>query len=195
MPSLVQMSTTLISASDVPDLPPSISNTSLLPMEPMPIISDLEASSSYIYRLNYFSSHRYSPNVTTLNKSLRFPCLAVCRRDEFERHCLIHLFIDCILNTYLIQQCPKSQYGCQFQYEHLQPCLTNGQPMRLRFDERNDAIAFELHPDIIEENNQQSTLLDLPPELLQKILFNLDSLSLRNLSLVCRVSDLIFIYL
>lgn len=192
MPSLVQMSTTVINASDIPNDSPLISNTSLLPMESLPIISDLETPTSYIYRLNYFSSHRYSPNVTSVNKSLRFPCLALCRRDEFERHCLIHLFIDCILNTYLIQQCPKSQYGCQFQYEHLQPCLTDGQPMRLRFDEKNDAIAFELHLNTIEENNQPSALLDLPPELLQKILFNLDSLSLRNLSLVCQVSDLIF---
>ena len=192
MPSLVQMSRTLIDSTDISNSSNSsstLSNSSSVPIEPMPIISDLESSSSYIYRLNYFSSHQYPENVTSLNKSLRFPCLALCRRDEFEQHCLIHLFVDCFLNTYLIQQCPKSQYGCQFQYEHLQPCLNNGQPMRLRFDEKNDAIAFELHSNIPEDNNQRWTLLDLPAEILQKILLKLDSLSLRNLSLVCRVSD------
>jgi len=51
---------------------------------------------------------------------------------------------------------------------------------------KNDAIAFEWYPKIIEENNEQIGLLDLPLEILEKILLKLDSLSLRNISFVCR---------
>jgi hypothetical protein len=57
----------------------------------------------------------------------------------------------------------------------------------MRFDPTNDAIAFEWYPEIIEEHNEKLDLLDLPSEILSNILLKLDSLSLRNISLVCRV--------
>jgi hypothetical protein len=189
-PSLVKMSSTLINSTDIsiPNLPSSSqSDPDLSQNEPMPIISDFELPFSHIYRLNYFSSNEHVENFSSFNKSPRFSCLALCRRDEIEQHWHIHLHIDCILNTSLIQQCPKSQYGCPFQYERLEPCQTNGQPIRIRFDEKNDAIAFDWYPSIIEEKNEQCALLDLPSEILEKILLKLDSLSLRNTSFVCRV--------
>lgn len=196
IPSLVKMSTTLINPMDIPitsdPLPSSLFNSPLSEIEPMPIISDIDSPSSHIYRLNYFSSNTHPQNLNSLEKSLRFSCLAVCRRDEFEQHCLIHLHVDCILNTFLTQQCPKSQYGCPFQYQHLEACQKNGEPMRIRFDEKNDAIAFESYPTIAEATNENSSFLDLPSEILEKILLKLDSLSLRNISLVCRVRNLLF---
>ncbi len=192
IPSLVKMSSTLINSNDIsiPN-PVSLSSSHLISKstenEPMPIISDIDLPNSHIYRLNYFSSNKSLENFKIFNKSPRFSCLALCRRDEFEQHWYIHLRIDCILNTSLIQQCPKSEYGCKFQYERLEPCQNNGQSIQIRFDEKNDAIAFEWYPNIIEENHQQSYLLDLPSEILEKILLKLDSLSLRNISLVSRV--------
>jgi hypothetical protein len=190
-PSLVRMSSTLINATDISIPIPHSSSDSNLEFsqnEPMSIISDIELPSSHIYRLNYFSStNSTQQNFTSFNKSPRFSCHALCRRDEIEQHWHIHFRIDCVLNTLLIQQCPKSQYGCTFQYQHLEPCQNNGQPIQIRFDEKNDAIAFEWYPNIIEENNQRSDLLNLPSEILEKILLKLDSLSLRNISLVCRV--------
>jgi hypothetical protein len=197
IPSLVKMSSTLVNATDIlipPHPPPSPSDAELSPTEPMPIISDMELPSSHIYRLNYFSSNEHLSNISSFNKSPRFPCLALCRRDEFEKHWLIHFHVDCILNTSLIQPCPKYQYGCRFEYERLEPCQNTGQSIRIRFDERNDAIAFEWYPLITEEINEKSGLLDLPSELLERILFQLDSLSIRNISLVCRVRNLLLIF-
>jgi hypothetical protein len=190
-PSLVKMSSALINSTDI-SLPispsPSYLNSELSPNEPMSIISDIELASSHIYRLNYFSSNTIDKNFKIFNKSPQFFCHALCRRDEIEQHWHIHFRIDCILNTSFIQQCPKSQYGCTFQYERLEPCQLNGQSIQIRFDEKNDAIAFEWYPKmIIKENNQQISLLDFPSEILEKILLKLDSLSLRNISFVCRV--------
>jgi hypothetical protein len=190
--SLVKMSSTLVHSMDIsiPEHPlPSPTDTEESQTNPMPIISDMELPSSYIYRLNYFSSNEHRSNINSFNKSPRFSCLALCRRDEFEQHWHIHFHIDCILNTFLIQPCPKYQYGCRFEYEHLEPCQNTGQSIQIRFDEKNDAIAFEWYPILTEEINQKSQLLDLPSEILEKILYQLDSLSLRNISLVCRVSD------
>jgi hypothetical protein len=189
-PSLVKMSSTLINSTDI-SLPispsPLDSNSELSQNEPMSIISDIELATSHIYRLNYFSSNKSDKNFKIFNKSPEFYCNALCRRDEIEQHWHIHFRIDCILNTSFIQQCPKSQYGCRFQYERLEPCQLNGQSIKIRFDEINDAIAFEWYPKILEENTQQLSLLDFPSEILEKILLKLDSLSLRNISLVCRV--------
>lgn len=191
MPSLVKMSSTLINSTDM-TLPISTSsssdsNSDLSKTKPMPMILDSALPYSYIYRLNYFSSNKYPKTFQTFDKTPKFYCHALCRRDEIEQHWHIHFNIDCILNTSLIQQCPKCQYGCTFQYERLEPCQKTDEPIRIRFDERNDAIAFEWYPNIIEKTNEQSYLLDLPSELIEKILFQLDSLSLRNISLVCHV--------
>jgi len=189
MPSLVKMSSTLINLPDVSISSPSLSHsiTELPSDDPSPIISDVGLPPSHIYRLNYFSSNPHLENFSSFNKSPRFYCHALCRRDEIEQHWLIHFQVDCILNTSLIQQCPKSQYGCSFQYERLEPCQIDGQSIRMRFDPTNDAIAFEWYPELIEEHNEKLDLLDLPSEILSNILLKLDSLSLRNISLVCRV--------
>ncbi|CAF3746717.1 unnamed protein product [Rotaria sordida] len=190
IPSLVKMSSTLINSCDI-SIPPSStpvtqnSTKELSQNDLMPIISDMELPSSYIYRLNYFSSNKYLKNLTSFNKKPRFYCHALCRRDEIEQHWHIHFRIDCILNSSLIQQCPKSQYGCKFQYERLEPCQINGQSIRIRFDQINDAIAFDWYPTIIEDYNEKLDLLSLPSEILTNILLKLDSLSLRNISLVC----------
>ncbi len=193
IPSLVKMSSTLVNLTDIP-IPEhpidSHSDTQLSQIEPMSIISDIELPSSYIYRLNYFSSNEHRLNINSFTKSPRFSCLALCRRDEIEQHWNIHSQVDCILNTSLIQPCPKYQYGCRFEYERLEPCQTTDEPIRIRFDERNDAIAFEWYPSMAEEANECSPLLDLPSEILEKILRQLDSLSLRNISLVCHVREL-----
>jgi hypothetical protein len=187
-PSLVKMSSTLINPSDIPTVSPSLHlTTDVSQINPMPIISDMELPSSHIYRLNYLSSNKYLDNLSSFNKNPHFFCHALCRRDEIEQHWYIHYRIDCILNTSLIQQCPKSLYGCSFQYECLEPCQTDGQSIRIRFDQHNDAIAFEWKPSILEENNPHIGLLDLPSETLDNILLKLDSLSLRNISLVCLV--------
>ena len=189
-PSLVKMSSTVINSTDIsiPSLPsPSSSITEPIQIDPMPIISDLELPSSQIYRLNYFSSNKPPQNLASFNKSPRFYCHALCRRDEIEQHWHIHFHVDCNLNTSFIQQCPKSQYGCTFQYECFEPCQANGQAIQIRFDEKNDAIAFEWNPTIIEGSNEKLGLLDLPSEILANILLKLDSLSLRNISLVSRV--------
>ncbi|CAF1482243.1 unnamed protein product [Adineta steineri] len=191
-PSLVKMSSTLINSSDISQSPPaspsihSTGESSTDYYSPMPLISDTELPTSHIYRLNYFSSNQYPKTISTFNKSPRFYCHALCRRDEMEQHWLAHFHVDCILNTSLIQQCPKSQYGCTFQYERLEPCRIDGESIRIRFDQTNDAVAFEWYPTITVDPNKIFSLLDLPSEILEKILLELDSLSLRNISLVSR---------
>ncbi|CAF3097756.1 unnamed protein product [Rotaria sp. Silwood2] len=189
-PSLVKMSSTLINSSDMPltsSSNPSTSNSiiELSQNDPMSIISDMELPSSHIYRLNYFSLNKHLKTLTSFNKRPVFYCHALCRRDEIEQHWHIHFRIDCILNSGLIQQCPKSQYGCKFQYERLEPCQMNGQSIQIRFDQNNDAIAFDWYPTINEDYNDKLDLLNLPSEILTNILLKLDSLSLRNISLVC----------
>jgi hypothetical protein len=190
IPSLVKMSSTLINLTDIsiPSVPPPLHTpTESLQNDPLPIIIDTELPSSYLYRLNYFSLNEHLQNFKTFNRSPRFPCHALCRRDEIEQHWLIHINVDCILNTSLIQQCSKSAYGCTFQYERLEPCQIDGQSIGICFDKRNDAIAFQWYPIINEEHNEKSGLTDLPSEILTNIFRRLDSLSLRNISLVSRV--------
>jgi len=188
-PSLVQMSTTLITSSTLSTPTPQPISSQSIENEPLPIINDIQMPYSYLYRLKFFSSEDYSRTLTTINPSPRFACLALCRRDEIEAHYLIHFHVDCILNTSFIQSCPKWQYGCTFQSERVEPCQSNGQSVQIRFDELNDAIAFQWYPISSEQFNQQCPLLDLPSEILEKILLQLDSLSLRNVSLVCHVRN------
>ena len=189
MPSLVKMSSTLINQSDISisSTFPSNSLTELSQNDPMPNISDTELPSSFIYRLNYFSSNNLPSTLTSFKKSPKFYCHSLCRRDEIEQHCQIHSHIDCILNTSLFQQCPKSQYGCKFQYERLEPCQLDGRSIRIRFDQKNDAIAFEWYPVITNHCHDNLSLLHFPTEILENILQKLDSLSLRNVSVVCHV--------
>lgn len=188
-PSLVKMSSTLINVADISEdsLPSTTQlSTSTTDIEPMPSISDMDLPSSFIYRLKFFSSGEHEENVKSFNKSPRFYCHALCRRDEIEQHWLTHFHVDCILNKTLIQQCPKSQYGCNFQYERLEPCQNHGQAIQIRFDRLNDAVAFDWYPNI-EYISGNVSLIDLPTEILAKIFEKLDSLSLRNVSVVCRV--------
>jgi hypothetical protein len=195
IPSLVKMSSTLINSTDI-SIPPSPSHsiTESPPNDPLPIVTDVELPSSHLYRLNYFSSNEDLQNFKSFNPSPRFPCNALVRRDEIEQHWLIHFNVDCVLNSSIIQQCPKSAYGCTFQYERFEPCQIDGQSIQIRFDKRNDAIAFEWYPTINEGHNENFSLLDLPSEILEKILLKLDSLSLRNISFVCRVRILFFVF-
>ncbi|CAF3648031.1 unnamed protein product [Rotaria sp. Silwood1] len=191
VPSLVKMSSTLVNSSDISKLSSSNSLTTNSITESvennsMSIISDMELPTSFIYRLNYFSSNTHYKPLTSFNKRPVFYCHALCRRDEIEQHWHIHFRIDCILNLSLIQQCPKSQYGCKFQYERLEPCQFNGQSIQIRFDQMNDAIAFDWYPNINEDYNNELDFFRLPSEILTNILLKLDSLSLRNISLVCR---------
>ncbi|UJR21889.1 hypothetical protein I4U23_024961 [Adineta vaga] len=188
LPSLLKMSSTVLNSSETfTQTPSSYNSTTDLPSdESIPIISDIETASSQMYRLNYLFSNTYPNNLTSFDPSPRFNCNALCRRDEIESHWLIHFHVDCILNTALIQQCPKARYGCKFQYERLEPCRSSGQSIQLCFDRANDAISFNWYPMIEKAENYTLNLLDFPIELLEKILSNLDSLSLRNLSCVCR---------
>lgn len=192
-PSLVQMSYTSVNSADLPMTTASDSikptTESFVSSDEFPSIrSEFEFPTSFIHRLNYFA--RQSSNFLDINFSQcpRFPCLACCRRDEIERHLKIHEMIDCVLNTSLIEQCPKAQYGCTVRWQRLQPIQKTGEPIHIRFDRENDAIAFEWYPTIRSTENQMTFLMDLPPEVLREILLHLDSLSLRNTSLVCRVS-------
>ena len=200
-PSLVKMSFTPIHRLDVPDPIPlyrldvpepssSPSQKETTRVSSTSIQSEIEHPSSFIHRLTYFSSDPQAENLSTFTGNPEFSCAACCRRDEIERHWRIHYSVDCVLSTSLIQRCPKFQYGCSFQSTRMEPCRSNGQPIRIRFDRRNDAIAFEFPPTGTDEPSESVGLVDLPPELLMAILSRLDSLSLRNTSLVCSVSFL-----
>lgn len=198
LPSLVQMSATLINPSDIAklslSLPPEQSVTEESEDDPMPIISDIDFPSSFLYRLKYFSSHHNQNSVKSFQKSPRLFCNALCRRDEVEHHWLTHFSVDCVLNTSLIELCPKSQYGCKFQYERMEPCRINGDSIRIRFDQLNDAVTFDWHPNVTNDNHE-AQLITLPSEILIYIFQRLDSLSLRNISLVCRVRLILFLLL
>jgi hypothetical protein len=189
VPSLIRMSSIPIDPSSAPVISPSAQTTATpLPALPMPIVSDCAFPSSFPYRLHFFSlvdpGTRRAP---VFHEHPRFACAAVCRRDEIEQHWHIHNRIDCVLNTTLVERCPKSQYGCSFQCARLEACRSNGDRIRIGFDPRNDAVAFQWHLPSANAPSDLSQLINLPSELLMKILLELDSLSLRNVSVVCHV--------
>ena len=189
VPSLIRMSSIPIDPSAAPSISPSAQTTvTPLPALPMPIVSDCALPSSFLYRLHFFSL--LDPGATpppVCHEHLRFACAAVCRRDEIEQHWHIHNRIDCVLNTTLVERCPKSQYGCPFQCARLEACRSNGARIRIGFDSRNDAVAFQWHLPSAHAPSDLSQFINLPSELLMKILLELDSLSLRNVSVVCHV--------
>ena len=191
--SLVQMSYTSINAADLPmtsassEAEPITESSTTSDVFPT-VQSELEFPTSYLHRLNFFATTPADSKEIIFSQNPRFPCLACCRRDEIERHYKIHETIDCVLGTTVIEQCPKVQYGCTVRWQRLEPVQKTGEPIRIRFDRRNDAIAFEWYPEANADERQTKFLMDLPTEVLTEILRHVDSLSLRNLSLVCRVS-------
>lgn len=190
-PSLVKTFLTPIYRLDVPE-PSSPAmheeiSTVTPAMPPTPVQPETDDPLSFIHRMKYFASDPQAENLSSFNENPEFSCAACCRRDEIEQHWRIHYSVDCVLNSSLIQRCPKFQYGCSFQTTRMEPCRANGQPIRLRFDRRNDAIAFEFTPTVIDDASGSVELMDLPSEILMAILSTLDSLSIRNVSLVCSV--------
>jgi hypothetical protein len=188
--ALASLNSTTIDSIELPNVSNSSniehSNSSLSIVDNV-IQSEQNFPSSYIYRLNYFASLNKLTENCTFSDNISFACLACCRRDEIEQHLLVHYWIDSMLNTSLIQRCPKARYGCLFQTKRFEPCQSNNQPIEIHFDRINDAIAFQWYPTETHECNASRQLLDLPTEVLIKILLRLDSLSLRNLSRVCHV--------
>lgn len=192
-PSLVQMSYTSIKSNELPMTTVSAGTTTMTEAETQSevfpaIESELTFPSSYIYRLNYFAGNSSTPPKDSVTHHIQFPCLACCRRNEIEQHIRMHNYIDCSLKSFLIEQCPKAQYGCANRWQRLEPARKTGEPIRIRFDAINDAIAFQWTPFSEASAEQQIFLMDLPTEVLREILLHLDSLSLRNTSRVCRVS-------
>lgn len=127
-------------------------------------------------------------------------CDQLLRRDEFSDH--YSLFHDFLLpNADQIDfSCPYKQYGCSFfhqKYDFIYGDCTNSNPYgNLVENDATKCLSFKLdyfYNKFLDENNNEislsdsKTLMDLPFEVMYVIIDNLDSVSLFNLSMTCKV--------
>jgi hypothetical protein len=138
----------------------------------------------------------------TIEKTFKSDCDCLLRRDEYEDHYkLYHNFL--LTNSEEIDlQCPFHEYGCTYferKYDFLFDNRTDFSypSANLVRNHLNDNIIFDLSY-CQNTNNQAETkeqddckasnLLDLPFDCLFEIIDKLDSFSLFNLSLTCKVN-------
>jgi hypothetical protein len=132
-------------------------------------------------------------------------CDQLLRRDEFSHH--YSLFHDFLLpNADQIDfSCPFRQYGCTFfhrKFDFIYGHNKNQKSNRsLVENDLTNCITFKRNDDsssILDDNNNNNnsinynsefnkTLMELPFEVMYVIIDNLDSISLYNLSMTCKV--------
>ncbi|RDD41825.1 F-box only protein 40 [Trichoplax sp. H2] len=123
-------------------------------------------------------------------------CNQYFRRGEYRQHVKFsHTQTQCELSGWFKQRCPLAQYGCPFLCSVLKPNAGEiGLDLQLgSYILRNYDKESTYWRDSVESKNtrggtelQYCPMLDLPDEVIERILLLLDSYSMYNLSLTCR---------
>lgn len=156
---------------------------------------------------NYYSSSSLG-NLSHTKRYACFPCNEIVRRDEFSTH-----WEDCHIGVQtnmcsIIERCPMREYGCKYRAVRMAP---NPSGASLDYMQEADCIAMKLPQHVTDgpgketvrgvyaqqiqkrqelacygygEDESYDVLSQLPAEILMKICYALDSLSLWNLSQV-----------
>ena len=129
------------------------------------------------------------------DQRLMFLCNQVFRRNEYCWHFQnAHCDFYSSLNGWIEETCPYKQYGCAFTQHRLVP---HNSHFRIAFDRHNSCVTTK-HVDKVTVNingnsvdkhqhsaNNNINILDMPVEIMLKILAYLDSYSIRQVMLTC----------
>jgi len=120
--------------------------------------------------------------VTNTNNMFSYMCGQIFRRDEFcwhyqNCHCDFYGGLD----NWIEQSCSYSNYGCKFKQHRFLP---NSHNCELAFNADRSCIVLRENEKLF-QNQPVSFLIYLPVEIIESIIFYLDSYSIGQLMLTC----------
>ncbi|XP_057297881.1 F-box only protein 30-like [Hydractinia symbiolongicarpus] len=168
-----------------------------LPTENVEVISEDEKK----LRMKAYSNVKFDGETLGLNVTIEtmpkfqnqypmysFSCSNVFRRDQFTWHCKnMHCDIQSSLNGWMMERCPLANYGCPYSQIRFKP-----KDRKVRF--LNMFSCFTSYSDITSnksddgrDQENKTTLFDLPPEIITYLLSYLDNLTLNCVAKTCHV--------